>query len=112
MKRIFYAILYLLLLSGCTPDRPELPELPVSVSFRTAMMGPGNVAVFNTTIKSPISVLVIVESAALGTKKQFELHLDPTRPSELGHLEGVVIESGDVITVQNQKYAPIRVRLN
>ena len=109
MKNIFYVLLCTIVLIGCAPD---LPELPVSVSSRAAMMGPGKVAIFNTTIKSPISVLVTIESAALGTTKQFELRLDPTKPSELGHLEGVVIESGDLITVKNQKYAPIKVRIN
>lgn len=109
MRRIFYLLFCVLVFSGCAPD---LPELPVSVTFRTAMLGPGNVAVFNTTVKAPISVLVTVESAALGTKKQFELHLDPNRATELGHLEGVVIESGDLITVHNQNYDSYKVRLN
>jgi len=111
MKRIIYTVLCIFILSACTPEK-VLPDLPVSVSFRNAMMGPGKVAVFNTTIKSPISVLVTVQSAALGTSKQFELHLDPTRPSELGHLEGVVIESGDVVTVVNKNYLPVSIRLN
>jgi hypothetical protein len=47
------------------------PELPVNLSLRKAMMGPGFVAVFNTTVKSPVSVLATVNSAALGTSKKF-----------------------------------------
>ena len=85
----------------------EKPELPVTLSFRKAIMGPGNVAIFNTTIKAPIAVLVNLHSAALGTTKQIELHLDSTHPTELGYMEGAVIENGDTITVENQNYSPI-----
>ena len=85
----------------------EKPALPVTVTFRKAIMGPGNVAVFNTTIKAPIAVLVQLHSASLGTTKQFELHLESTHATELGHLEGAVIESGDTITVKNQNYLPV-----
>lgn len=86
----------------------EKPNLPVTLSFRKAMMGPGYVAIFNTTIKAPVAVLVNLHSAALGTTKQFELHLDSTHPTELGHMEGAVIENGDTITVENQNYSPTR----
>jgi len=85
----------------------EKPELPVTLSFRKAIMGPGYVAIFNTTIKAPVAVLVNLHSAALGTTKQIELHLDSTHPTELGHMEGAVIENGDTITIENQNYSPI-----
>ncbi len=83
------------------------PELPVTMSLRKAMMGPGFVAVFNTTVKSPVSVLAKIRSAALGTTKQFELHLNPSAPTELGHMEGAVIENGDVITLENNNYSTV-----
>jgi hypothetical protein len=83
------------------------PALPVTVSFRKAIMGPGNVAVFNTTIKAPVAVLVHLHSAALGTTKQFELHLESNHATQLGHFEGAVIENGDRITIENQNYSPV-----
>jgi len=83
------------------------PELPVTMSLRKAVMGPGYVAVFNTTVKSPVTVLATLKSAALGTSKQFELRLNPTTATELGHLEGAVIERGDTITLENNNYSPI-----
>jgi predicted nuclease with TOPRIM domain len=85
----------------------EKPELPVTLSFRKAIMEPGYVAIFNTTIKAPVAVLVNLHSAALGTTKQIELHLDSTHPTELGRMEGAVIENGDTITIENQNYSPI-----
>ena len=80
------------------------PALPVTLSLRKAMMGPGYVAVFSTTVKAPVSVLATLKSAALGTSKQFELHLNPSVATELGHLEGATIEAGDTITLENANY--------
>lgn len=88
------------------------PELPVTMSLRKAMMGPGYVAVFNTTIKSPVSVLANIKSAALGTTKQFELHLSPNAPTELGHMEKAVIEKGDTITLENNNYSAVTFTVN
>lgn len=85
----------------------EKPELPVTVPFRKAMMGPGNVAILNTTIKSNVPVLITLHSAALGTSKTFELHLNPSHPTELGHQEGAVIENGDTISIENKNYSPV-----
>ncbi len=82
------------------------PALPVTMSLRKAMMGPGHVAMFNTTVKSPVSVLVTVKSAALGTTKKFELHLSPSIPTELGYTDGAAIEQGDTITLENNNYSP------
>jgi hypothetical protein len=81
------------------------PELPVTTSLRKAVLGPGYVAVFTTTVKSPISILVTLKSSALGTTKRFELHLNPATATELGHLEGAVIEDGDTITIENNNYS-------
>lgn len=129
MKFIPFLVLGLFLLSACVPkseldeanqkiaelqalnsqlkaEIEKKPELPVTVSFRQAMMGPGNVAIFSTTIKSPVSILVTLHSSALGTTKQFELHLESSHSTELGHIEGAVIENGDTITIENQNYSP------
>ena len=109
MKFISYLILGLVLLSGCTPPKSEVdpkPELPVTLSLRDAMMGPGKVAIFNTTTKSSVPILVTLHSSAFGTDKRFELHLEPSHSTELGHMEGAVIENGDIITIENQNYAP------
>ena len=88
------------------------PEIPVSMSLRKAMMGPGYVAMFDTTVKSPVPVLVTVKSAALGTVKKFELHLNPNVTTELGHAEGAVIEKGDTITVENNNYSSVTFTVN
>jgi hypothetical protein len=84
----------------------EKPKLPVTMSLRKALTGPGYVAIFQTTVKARVPVLATVKSTALGTSKRFELHLDPVGQTELGHLEGAVIEPGDVIILENTNFSP------
>lgn len=88
------------------------PALPVSMSLRKAMMGPGYVAMFNTTVKSPVPVLVTVKSAALGTIKKFELHLKPNTTTELGHAEGAAIGKDDIVTIENNNYSSVTFTVN
>ena len=123
MKRMSFLVLAMFVLIGCAPQSDvdeanhkiaelqakidEKPALPVSMSLREAMMGPGHVAIFNTTIKAPVTVLVQLHSAALGTTKQFELHLEPNHATELGHMEGAVVENGDTIIIENQNYSSL-----
>lgn len=90
----------------------EKPELPVTVSFRKAQMGPGGVAIFNTTIKSQVPILITVYSASLGTTKHFERQLAATHPTELGHMEGAALNNGDTITIANQNYSPINIKVS
>ena len=40
----------------------EKPAIPVSVSFRPSLMGKGIVAIFNTTVKTPVAAIVQVHS--------------------------------------------------
>ena len=130
MTSKLFAIAFVLLLSACAPKseldaaqqrisqlqaenaqlRARLerkPEIPLTMSVRKALTGPGYVAVFNTTTKSPVSAIATLNSKSLGTTKRFELHVNPTVASELGHLEGAVIEEGDTITVENQSHSPL-----
>lgn len=80
------------------------PALPVKVSFRPALMGPGLVALFETTTKDSFPILVSIKSKALGNTQQFRLNLNYQNHSSLGHLEGASIEAGDEITVENKNY--------
>jgi hypothetical protein len=82
----------------------QKPTMPVSVAFRRALTGRGYVALFNTTVKSPVTILATVRSSALGTEKRFELHLDPSASYSLGHLEGAVLDPGDTIVMENRNY--------
>jgi len=82
------------------------PRLPLAWVVRKAFLGPGLVVVLSTTVKEHLEVLATVRNPTLGTAKQVELHLDPSVPANLDSSQGVVIESGDVITVTNNNYSP------
>lgn len=84
------------------------PAMPVSLSFRKARLAQGYVAVFDTTVKSAVPVLVTHMSMDLGTTRQFELHLDPEIPTAVGGMDGVVFQLGDEVVVENRNYEPVR----
>ncbi|RYG98909.1 MAG: hypothetical protein EON58_05645 [Alphaproteobacteria bacterium] len=94
-----------------TSDLAKKPALPVTVSFRKAYASAGYVAILNTTVKTPLSVLLIRESAELGTTDRFELHLDPETQTELGGLDGIVFQQGDSVTLQNLNYSPSQIKV-
>jgi hypothetical protein len=82
------------------------PSLPVTMTTRKMLFSAALTAVFNTTVKTPIQVLVTVRNLTLGTAKQIELHLNPNMPTYLGAPQGVPIDSGDQIVVSNNDYSP------
>ncbi|MBI4825154.1 MAG: hypothetical protein HY807_01845 [Nitrospirae bacterium] len=94
-------------LSEAKSELERKPAMPVKVTFRQALLGPGFVAVFNTTIKQDFPVLVTVKSKALGISQKFKLRLSYVATSELGHSEGVTIEAGDEVIVENNNYEPL-----
>lgn len=135
MKATIFFILSTILISACVPKSDldaandqiiqlqaenarlkamleKKPELPVTLGLRKAMMGPGYVAVFNTTVKSSVPVLATIKSTALGSTKQFELHLNPSASTELGHMEGATIENGDTITLENKNFTSVTFTVN
>ena len=81
------------------------PPLPVTMIARKALLGGGLTLVFNTTIKTPIAVLVTVRNPTLGTQQQAELQLQPNGPTVLG-APRVPIDLGDVVIVTNGNYSP------
>lgn len=96
-------------LSTATSELARKPTIPVKISFRRALLGPGYVAVFNTTIKQDFPVLVTIKSKALGTSQKFRLSLSQATSTELGHSEGAPIEAGDEIIIENTNYEPLAV---
>lgn len=98
-------------LSSAVLQLSRKPDLPVSVSFRPAALGPGLVARFTTTVKQDVPVQVTVRSKAFGTSKQFRLHLQSAGLVELGHAEGAPLEPGDELLLENQAFSPATVRV-
>lgn len=85
---------------------------PITVSFRSALMGHGLVAMLNTRTKNSITVLVSWKSHATGVKRSTQIHLDGANKVELGHLEGFPIEPGDTLSIENTEYEPLSITVN
>ncbi len=83
------------------------PNLPITLGFREALLGSGLVAVVETVEKKPLTVLVSLESAALGTKKSKEVRLRHDGINELSYSDGMTIELGDKLTFENSSYSAV-----
>ncbi len=91
-------------LTAATQQLERKPALPVSVGLRKALIGGGYVAVFSTTVKQELPLLVTLRSKALGTAKQFQLRVPATGSVELGSREGAQIDPADEVQVENTNY--------
>jgi hypothetical protein len=83
--------------------------LPVSVRFRDAMMGHGRVLMLNTTMKAPLTVLMVWENAATGARREKMVNLDGSTTTEFGHAEGFPLERGDTLTLSNKSFDVLRI---
>jgi hypothetical protein len=84
---------------------------PITVHYRNALMGHGLVAIINTHTKDPITILVTWRSGATDAVKRTQIHLDGKNEVELGHLEGFPLEQGDTLTIHNNEYEPVTVKV-
>ncbi len=96
-------------LTNAQAELARMPQMPVKVTFRKAMTGPGMVAMFETTVKQDIPVVVTHYNKALAMPQQFRLNLSQTRQSPLGYAEGAPLEIGEELLVENNNYEPLKV---
>ena len=91
-------------LSATTRQLERKPAMPLRVGLRKALLGGGYIAVFSTTVKQELPLLVTLNSKALGTTKQFQLRVPESGTAELGSMEGALIDPSDEIVVENTNY--------
>jgi septal ring factor EnvC (AmiA/AmiB activator) len=91
-------------LAAATQELARKPALPVTVRLRKALIGGGYVAVFSTTVKQELALLITLKSRALGTSRQFQLRVPATGSADLGSMEGALIDPADEIVVENTNY--------
>jgi len=82
------------------------PDLPVSVSFRAALMGSGLVAIFKNNGTKAIEVAAEFTSTATGTKRSANLVLEPNLARQIGHAEGWPFAAGQHIRLTNNQFRP------
>lgn len=87
------------------------PVLPVVVGFRSSMLGRGLVAVLENTSDRYLTVVLTVRNPTLSTAKRFQLELEPRSSVKFGHLEGWQFASGDEVTLLNDEFDALRLRV-
>ena len=78
--------------------------LPVKVSYRDALLGPGYVAQFRNESPRYLAVVVSVKNPTTGQTVNSRLDLPPEQLVEIGHAEGWTFVSGDTITLEHTDY--------
>jgi hypothetical protein len=103
MKKIIAAaILVAFTLSIAFAD--DLPDMPLKVTYRKAVMGEGYVIQFHNISEDLLPIRVTFENPPTKTSKEFRLNIPAFKTKEFGHLEGWTALLGDKITVENANY--------
>ena len=82
----------------------NLPPIPIEVSYREALLGPGLVCIVENTSDRHLSVLATFMNPSLNQEKNFRLDVPPKGVTEVGHLEGWILASGDTIVLSHNDY--------
>ena len=82
----------------------SLPPLPIEVSFREALFGPGLVLQVKNISKSSITTLVTLNNPTMQQEKSYRLDIPANSVVEVGHGEGWVLAHGDTLKIYNTQY--------
>lgn len=88
----------------------NLPEIPVRVSFRKALLGSGNVAAFQNSASETVAVTANIERPSTGQSRIFNLTIDPHLTKEIGELEGWAFISGDTVTLTQGNHKSLHIQ--
>jgi len=89
----------------------KLPEMPIQLSHRRAITGPGLVISFKNSSNRVIAVAATFRNPSLNQEKTVRIDLSPNQVREVGHLEGWTFASGDTIRVTHNDYRPLEARI-
>jgi hypothetical protein len=82
----------------------SMPELPVLVGFRPALLGRGKVARIENASGQDMAVRARVVDAASHQVREFTLNIDRGQIAEFGHAQGYAFEPGDEVTLSHDGY--------
>jgi hypothetical protein len=82
-------------------------DLPVSVTFRPALLGSGLVATFKNNSSRTLEVAAVFSSPNTGQQRQANLVLPSSGVQEIGHSDGWPFTSGQHITLTNTDFRPV-----
>lgn len=82
----------------------SLPPIPVEVTFREALLGPGLVLQVKNKSARHLSILVALKNPSTQQGQNYRLDVAPQGTSEVGHMEGWTLASGDNIEIFHNDY--------
>ncbi len=82
----------------------QLPTLPMVVKSRPAIIGGGQVIMFENQSNAPLSVAATLTHPATNLQKVYQIDTGPRGSKSIGSLEGWNGQSGDTITLVNNNY--------
>lgn len=89
----------------------KLPEMPIQLSYRRAITGPGLVVSFRNTSNRALAVAVTLRNPSLNQQKIIRIDVSPSQAREVGYLEGWAFASGDTIRITHNDYKQSEVRV-
>lgn len=102
---VTWAVLAIIVvLVGWSFMREELPQLPIEVQTREALMGSGGVLIVKNTSDKALKVTVLLKNPTSNDQKSFNLSIAPSSASEIGHMEGWKVSPGDEITIEGDGF--------
>jgi len=87
-----------------TEEYEARPEMPVELSYRSALMGPGLVIVMKNTSARHLSVVATFLNPTLNKEESYRIDISPSSVKEVGHAEGWAFSSSDVIKLIHNEY--------
>jgi hypothetical protein len=84
--------------------KAQLPPLPMAVKSRPAVIGGGQVILFENESNQPLSVAATLTHPETNFRKVYQIDTGPHGSKAIGALEGWSGQSGDTITLANNSY--------
>ena len=82
----------------------NLPPMPVEVSFRGALLGPGLVLQLKNKSSRHLSIMATLKNPSTQQGQNYRLDVAPQGTTEVGHKEGWTLASGDNIELFHNDY--------
>jgi hypothetical protein len=85
-------------------QQSQLPPLPMVVKSRAALIGPGQVILFENQTDQPLSVAATLTRPATNLQRVYQIYTGPRGTKAIGSTDGWIGQSGDTITLVNNNY--------
>ena len=94
-----------------TPSTTTKPPMPVSVTYRTSSVGIGYVVQFHNTSNKYLSLRAIFKNSTLNQSMEKQTDLDPFGTQEYGWTDNWKFVSGETITVIENNYQTLNLKI-